>query len=87
MQPSSWKQARLGAVRSRCIRSTFGSVDVSAAREPFAEVMGRPRPRGAVLRVRGRVRRTGERFAIAHERHSQRVLTLGGDTAIEQTNK
>ena len=64
VQPSFWMCVRLGAVRSTDVWMTVGFVQVSAAREPSAELMRRPQPRGAVLGVRAVVRRTGKRFVL-----------------------
>ena len=83
VQPSSWVYVRLVAVRSGCFRRTFRFIEMSEAREPSAEVMGRPQPRGAVLRVRACVRAEDGRAVCYRERFAieSGLLSFTGVTA------
>lgn len=60
------------------------SIEVSAAQEPFAELMGCP---GQEMRCLGVRAESGKRLATVHERLGQRVLLVDGDKATGQTSK
>lgn len=64
-------------------------MEVSTAREPSGEVMGRLWPRGVVLggACGSYLQGTEERFAIVQKCHSQRTVTLNSRDVVDYAQR